>query len=45
MVNSMFIDPLTDDEIHNIVISLNDSAPVNAQALKSSILDIRQPLC
>ena len=48
MVNSMFIEPVTDDEIHKIVISLNNSAPgyddVNAQVLKLCILDIRQPL-
>ena len=40
---------MTDDEIHKIVISLNNSAPgyddVNAQVLKLCILDIRQPLC
>ena len=49
MVNSMFIEPVTDDEIHKIVISLNNSAPgyddVNAQVLKLCITDIRQPLC
>ena len=49
MVNSMFIEPMTDDEIHKIIISLNNSAPgyddVNAQVLKLCILDIRQPLC
>ena len=49
MVNSMFIEPVTDDEIHKIVITLNNSAPgyddVNAQVLKLCILDIRQPLC
>ena len=49
MVNSMFIEPVTDDEIHKIVISLNKSAPgydgVNAQVLELCILDIRQLLC
>ena len=48
MVNSLFFEPITENDIQKIILSLNNGAPgyddVIAQVLKSCVLNVQQPL-
>ena len=48
MVNSLFLEPVTENEIQKIILSLKNGAPgyddVTAQILKSCVLKVQQPL-
>ena len=48
MVDSLFLEPVTENEIEKIVLSLKNGAPgyddVTAQILKSCVLKVQQPL-
>ena len=48
MVHSLFLEPVTENEIQKIILSLKNGAPgyddVTAKILKSSVLKVQQPL-
>ena len=48
MVNSLFLEPVTENEIQKIILSLKNGAPgyddVTAQILKSCVFKVQQPL-